>query len=98
MFFLPMISGKRYARNKSSTQGQIFKLRPLDPLLLYAVYNFHDLCGKYPFLAVCFQIYFILRDFSLVSITGLHGAMPGVNDNTWVNDCKKIEYTSLIQC
>jgi len=28
---LPSTSNKRYARNRSSTQGRIFKLRPLDP-------------------------------------------------------------------
>ena len=68
------------------------------PLLLYAVYNSHDLHRKYPFLAVRFQIYFIFQDFLLVSMTGLHGAVPGVNDNTWADDCKKIKYTSLMQC
>jgi len=58
---------KRYARNRSSTQGQIFELRPPDPsplpLLLYAVHNSHELCGKYLFLAVCILIYLNLIIF-----------------------------------
>ena len=83
---------KRYARNKSSTQGWIFELRPLDPLppspLLYRVYNSHDIRGKYPFLAVRFQIYFVFQYFLLVSMTGWHSAVSRINDNTWVNYCK----------
>ena len=90
---------KRYAIIKFYIHRWILAIRPhRPPPLLYAVYNSHDLRGKYPFLAVRFQIYFRFQDFLLVSMTGLHGAVPGVNDNTWADDCKKIKYTSLIQC
>ena len=38
---------------------------PSLPLLLYAVHNSHNLCGKYLFLAVHIQIYFIIFSCSL---------------------------------
>src|ERR1700720_2393346 len=92
------IAVKRYAIIKFYIHHPILAIRPHRPSpspLLYAVYNCHDLRGKYPFWAVRFQIYFIFQDFLLVSMTGLHGAVPGVNNNTWADDCKKIKYTSL---
>ena len=50
------VVSKRYARKKSSTQGQIFQLRPPDPPLLYVVRDSHALGGKFPHLVVCFWI------------------------------------------
>ena len=50
-------NGKRYARKKFSTQGRIFELRPLDPPPSYVVVSSHALGGKFPHLAVHFQIF-----------------------------------------
>jgi hypothetical protein len=61
IFFELGFSSRGMQEKKFSTQGRIFELRPLDLPILYVVVNSHALGGKFPHLAVHFQIF----EFSL---------------------------------